>query len=244
MIVLGARRCRGSSAHDAGELGLRRGGRGEPPRGEAAEERHDRRARGLRIEITGDDEREVVGHVEAIEEGLHVGHARRLEVLVRADHRVVVRVALGPEQLGEAELDLAVRAVLAGLAALVAHHVALRLELVGVHLFAERGEPVGLEPEQERERARRAGVVVLGAVLAGAGVVGAAFGLHPRVEHLGGDARGAHEHEVFWKRWAKPVRCASSWCEPTFTSVSDRHERERVILVEDHGECRWGGPPS
>ena len=52
----------------------------------------------LRVEVSGDDEGCVRGHVEASEEGHDVLHCCRLQVLVAADDRVVVGVIGRVEQ--------------------------------------------------------------------------------------------------------------------------------------------------
>ena len=110
---------------------------------------HESKRLGL-VEIPGDDERRVPGHVVRREERLHVLHRRGLEVLVRADDGVVVGVPFRKEQLWQPELGLAVGLIFARLAALVAHDLALRIELLEVHLRTELPEAIGLEPEQQR----------------------------------------------------------------------------------------------
>ncbi|MFT3764907.1 MAG: hypothetical protein QM820_05225 [Minicystis sp.] len=134
-------------AHHARELGRRRLLHlGDRHLGDPAEEPLDVGARLLRIEVARDHDRGVVGHVPAREERFDVVDRRRLQVLVRADDRVVVRVARRVHQLGQAQLDLAVGPVLARLPALVAHHVPLGVELGLRHLPAERGEAIRLQP--------------------------------------------------------------------------------------------------
>ena len=99
---------------------------------------------------------QLFGHVPGREEVLHVLDARGDQVLVRPDHREVVRVALGVHEPVDLELGHAVGLVLVRLAPLVAHDLALEVELLLVHRVAEVLEAVGLEPEQRREEVRRA----------------------------------------------------------------------------------------
>ena len=65
---------------------------------------------------------------------------------MRTDDGVMVRVLLGVEELGQTQLDLAVRRVLARLTALVLHDLALRIELLERHERSEIAQAVGLEP--------------------------------------------------------------------------------------------------
>jgi hypothetical protein len=149
-----------------------------------------------RIEVADHAEAGVVRQVVAVEEGLHVRDRRGLQVLVLADHADLVGMARRVHELVDQDLGLAVGLVLDALPPLVAHDVALQVELLLGHRLVERLEPVGLEPQQRLEHRRGAPVEVVRAVLAGRGVVRAAAGLHDRVELRVRHAVRAHEHEV------------------------------------------------
>ena len=105
-------------------LGLAPGGDGIEPKKRSA-----RAFASLGLHVAGDDQRSVGRNVVLLEEPLHVVDARRLEIGVRADDGVMVGMRFGVHELGQAQLDFAVGAVLDRLAALVAHDVALQVEL-------------------------------------------------------------------------------------------------------------------
>jgi hypothetical protein len=73
-------------------------------------------------------------------------------------------------------LGAAVRRVLDVLPDLVAHHVALPIELLLRHRAAEVFEAVGIEPQQRRQQRRGPFAEVVGAILGGRRVVGATAG--------------------------------------------------------------------
>ena len=115
---------------------------------------------------------------------------------MRTDDRVVIRVCVGPEEPRQRELFDSVGAVLDALPALVAHDVALEIELALIDERPEVAHAIGLEPEEQGQRRRRRDVEVVGAVLGGPRVVATPGLFHPRVERLRRRAPGPHEHQV------------------------------------------------
>ena len=189
-----------------------------------------------RVEVAGHDQRGVARHVVGVEEVLHVVDGGRLEVLVAADHRVVVGMADRVHGVGDHQFGRAVGLVLVALAPLVAHDVALQVDLLRGHGAAEALEPVGVQPQQRRQQRSRSPRVVVGAVVAGRGVVGAAAALHQHVELVVRHACGAHEHQVLEQvgEAGAPGRLVlRADGEPGV----DRDHRLRVVLVQDHGQA-------
>ena len=117
------------------------------------------------IEVADDREARVVRRVVLAEESLHVVELRRLDVLVRADHVAVVRMALREERLDERLLGDAVRLVLDALTPLVADDVLLVRERRLVDLLEQVAHAVRLEPQRELELIRRHRLEVVGAVV-------------------------------------------------------------------------------
>jgi hypothetical protein len=109
----------------------------------------------------------------------------------------MVRVTLGEEVLVQRLLDQAIRCVLDALAALVAHHVALVLQLRLVELLQQEPHAVALEPERELELVGGQRLEVIGTVeIGGAIEVRCARPFHelqmPVLRHV----LGALEHHV------------------------------------------------
>ena len=136
------------------------------------------------------------GPVEAIEERPHVVDGGRLQILVRADRRPVVGVVGRVHRLGDGQLGAAVGAVLVRLPPLVLHDLALLLELLVGDDVGERGQAIGLEPEERLQQIARPDLVVVRPVVAGGAVVVAAPALHDGVERRVGRVARAHEHQV------------------------------------------------
>jgi hypothetical protein len=123
-----------------------------------------------RVEVAGDDEREVVRRVVGAEELAHVVERGGREVFVEADDVGLVGVARRVEVLHEELEPAAVGLIFEPLPALVLDHVALVVELLFGQRVGERGEAVGLDPEEVFEVARGHGGEVVGAILVGRAV--------------------------------------------------------------------------
>jgi hypothetical protein len=81
------------------------------------------------------------------------------------------------------------------LAVFLFHHRALGLEVLLVHV--EVGQPFGLGPQQGLQMVARHDLEIVGDVITGGGIVGAAHVLGQPVELLGVHVLGALEHQVF-----------------------------------------------
>ena len=201
---------------------------------QVAEERLDERPDLLRVEVARHDEARVGRRVERREEVLHVVHLRRLEVLLRADRREVVRVRGGVEQVLDGELGAAVGLVLVALPQLVQDDVPLQVQLLLVHGPREVLEPVGVEPQQSGQEGGRAGGEVIRPVGGRRRVVRAARGLHEPVEVAVRDSFRSHEHQMLEKmRESAPVRkfVLAAHAVPEV----DGGDRKGVVRIEDHG---------
>ena len=109
---------------------------------------------GLGRDVAAQGEHGVVRPVVATEERVHVRQARGVEVLHRADRRVVVGVALREDRGVDVDEGVAVGLVVVALALLLLDDVALVVEVLLRHGVEEVTVPVGLEPERELDRAR------------------------------------------------------------------------------------------
>ena len=131
----------------------------------------------------------------------------------------------------------AVRLVLQPLPPLILHDVPLLVELLVVGGVEQRGQPVGLDPQQVLEVARRHGREVVRAVVA-RGAVDAAFG-QVRAGFLGvhevlaaGILRALEHHvlEQVRKARAPPLLVLRSDVEP----LVHVHDRQLAVDVQDH----------
>jgi len=169
--------------------------RGLLPRGDPAELLGDERLGGVGLEVADHHQGGVVGDVPGAEEVLHIVQRGVLKVLVRADRRVMVGVALGVQGRHEVGEGLAVGRVLVALAALVAHHLALVVELCLVEHREQVAHPVRLHEQRQRELVGGHRLEVVGAVGVGGAVDAGADGLQGR-EVLAGAVVAALEHQV------------------------------------------------
>ena len=127
---------------------------------------------------------------------MDVLEARGVEVLHRADRRVVVGVALGEERGVDVDERVAVGLVVVPLALLLLDDVALVVEVLLRHGVEEVAVPVGLEPEGELDGPGGDGLEVVGAVEPRRRVEPAALG-HQRLEVLAAaHVARALEHQV------------------------------------------------
>ena len=150
----------------------------------------------LRVEIASDGQRCVRGKVEAIKEIDDIGDRGIIEVGVRADHRMVIRVPGWIDQGRDLAPQLSVGAVLIALPSHVANDAALGVELFDGHGAGEPGHAVGLKEEEELEELPGAALEIIRAVARGRGVVGAACAFHDVVKLTDGNVLRSHEHEM------------------------------------------------
>ena len=118
----------------------------------------------LGLDVAGNDEDRVGGAVPGVEPLVDVGQRGGVQVLHRADRRVVVGVAVGVGVLEDGQEDLAVGLVLA-LALLVLDHPALLVEPGLIDRRAHVPHPVRLHPQRHVERRGRHDLEVVRAVL-------------------------------------------------------------------------------
>ena len=151
--------------------------------------------RGL-VDIAGHREHGVVGHVVGAEEGLHVLERRGVEILHRADGRVMVGMSGGEDRRHQLLVEGAVGSVVVGLALLVLDHVTLVVEVLLRHRVEQRGHAIRFEPQAQLDLVRGQRLEVVGAVEVGGGVEHAAGSLHDREVLRLGHVAAALEHEV------------------------------------------------
>ena len=118
------------------------------------------------VEITGDDQRQVVRRIVSPEELGHLVDPGRFQVLVPADDGPGIGMAGGVEVFVDQFVPAAVGLVLRGLAALVADDLALVLEVLPRERVRQGGDAVRFQPEHVFEVAGRHGGEVVGAVVA------------------------------------------------------------------------------
>src|SRR5438874_6282715 len=117
-----------------------------------------------RIEVPDQDERCIVGTVEAAEEVAYVLERRRLDLGNDADDTLEIRVRQRVEEIANALLRRPVRNVFDALAELVADDVALDLQLLLVQRGQQEAHAVAFQPERRGQLVGGYRLVVVGAV--------------------------------------------------------------------------------
>src|SRR5690606_672265 len=199
---------------------------------EVTEVLRDQLASLRRLEVAADREHGVVGCVVCAEELLDVLEACRVEVLHRADHRVVIRMIRRIHECLDALVPVAVRLVVDAPAPLVLHDIALVVELLLRHRGKQPAESVALQPETQLEVVRGQRLVVVRAVQPGRAVQRAAGLLDQReVPHLRYVFR-ALEHHVL-EQVGEPRTTLA--LVPRAHAVPDVqcHDRRGVLARED-----------
>ena len=159
----------------------------------AAEVVLDHLQRVVGLEVADEGQGGVLRHVVGVEELLHVLDRRRLDVFHRADRLVLV--GMGGERLVVDDLgQQAERLVLVPPAALLLDHLALRIERPLAD--AERGHPIRLEPEHQRQVLRRHRLEEDRDVLGRVGVAGPADARDHRQMLVGAHVVRPLEHQV------------------------------------------------
>ena len=209
------------------ELGLTAAARDRP------EVLLDERARLRGIEVAGDGEHGVVGRVPRREELGHVVERRGVEVLHRADERVVEGMVRRVAERGELLPPRAVGLVVHRPAALVLHHVALRVELLLRHRGEEAPHAVGLEPERELELVRRQRLEVVRAVEPGRAVERPAGALHELEVLVRRDVGRALEEHVL-EQVSEPGATGTLVGRADVVPEIHRDDRRGVIFGQGH----------
>ncbi len=208
-------------------------------RGNRAEVFFDERLRLGRVEVAGNDDRQVIGRVVRAEELTHVVECRGRQVFVFADDVVRIRVAMRVEVLRHQLEPAAVGRVLEPLPAFVLHHLALVVELFGGQRLRERPQPVALDPQQVLEVSRRNGGEIVGPVLVGGAIdaplteIGACrFGI---AEILFARVLRALEHHVL-EEVGKAAPPGALVLRADMKPLVHVYDRELAIHMKDHLE--------
>ena len=148
------------------------------------------------LEVAHDRQHCVVRSVIGAEEGLDILQRGGVQILHRADRRMVVRVALREHRRLEPLRGAPVGPVVVALALLVLDDLALVVEGLLAEGVEQAPHAVGLQPEGQLEVVARDRLVVVGAVDPG-GAVERPAGAGDQAEVLGlADVAGALEHHV------------------------------------------------
>ena len=163
------------------------------PARDGAEQLADHGAGGRDVDIPGDDQRGVIGHVVGGVEVDDVLNRRLVQFLDRADGALLVGRVI--ERAGEQrQAGERVRHVGVAQVVLFVDDGALVVE-VGL-VDDQRGQAVGFDPERQRELVRRQRRVVDGHVGVGVGVERAAGALDQGEDVAAGEVGGFLEHHV------------------------------------------------
>src|SRR5438477_2212829 len=147
------------------------------PAGDVGEVLLDQTLGSRRIEVPDQHQRGVVRPVIAAEEVAHVVERGSLDLLDASDGALEVRMRQGVQKVAHALLRGTVGDVVDPLVALVAHHVALDLELLLVERREQESHPIAPQPERGGQLVGGDGLVIVGAIEAGRAV-------HPRSPDL------------------------------------------------------------
>ena len=184
------------------------------------------------IEVADQDQGRVLGHVVGVEELPHVVDGGGLEILHAADDRVLVRVhriGLVVHQLRQQ----AERAVLVAPAALFLDHLPLGLE--GLLVDAERGHPIRLQPQDQRQILGGDRLQERGRVLGRIGVALAPHSGDEREMRVRGHVPGALEHHVL-EQMGEPGAAGPFVLRPDVVDQLQVDDRRGMVLGEDHGQ--------
>ena len=182
-----------------------------------------------RIDVADQRQRRVLRHVERVVEVAHVVHARGFEIRHAANRRVLVRVR-GERLLVDDLVEPPVRLVVDAQPPLFLHDFALVRERVLVD--AQRGHPVGLEPQHERQVLRRRRFPEDRLVVGRVGVALPADRGNHRGVAFGLDVLRALEHQVFEQmREARASRLLV--LRAHVHRELQMNDRDGVILFED-----------
>ncbi|MNM92050.1 hypothetical protein D3C81_1043690 [compost metagenome] len=147
------------------------------------------------IDVTGQHQHRVVRAVPGAEPGLDVVQRGGVEIVHRADHAVVVRVAHRIQRAVELFPHLAIGLVLA-LALLVLHHATLLVERGLVDRADQMAHAIRFHPQRHVQRGGRHVLEVIGAVGIGGAVLAGGTHLLEGLEVLAVVVLAALEHQV------------------------------------------------
>ena len=182
--------------------------------------------------VAGDHQHRIVRAIFVAEPLLDVGQARRVEVVHRSDHRVMIGVA-GREQIFQQRiLDEAAGPAVA-LPLLVLHDPALVIE----HALGDRAEQmahaVAFHEQGAVERARRHRLEIIGAVVPGGPVVIGRADILQVGEEVARQILGAVEHQML-EQMREAGLALGLVLGPDIVPGADRDHRRLVVLVDDH----------
>ena len=198
-----------------------------------AEPLFDQLARGGDVDVAGDHQAGIAGHVVGAEEPRDVLEACRGQILHRSDRRPAVRMARRIQHRGQLDERLPVRLVVDALPLLVLDDVALAVDLVRRLVVEQEAHAIRLEEQRELQRVRRQVLVIVGAIVAGRAVVVAARGFEPVVERALGHVHRSFEHHVLEEmREAGAARPLVARAD-VIPDVH-RHHRHAGVAMQDH----------
>jgi hypothetical protein len=190
---------------------------------------------GGQVDVAGQHQHRVVRAVPGAEPGLHVIQRRRVEIVHRADHAVVVRVANRIHRLVELVPGLAVGLVLA-LALLVLHHAALLVQRGLVDRTDQMAHAVRFHPQRHVQRGGRHVLEIVGAVGIGGAVLVGGTHLLERFEELAVVVFAALEHQVFEQ--VREAGAAGRFVLAAHVIPDvDRDDRRLAIGMHDHAQA-------
>ena len=187
---------------------------------------------GLHVDVTGQHQHRVVGAVPGVEPLVHVFQRGRVQIVHRADHAVLVGMAVGVHHPVDHLPGLAVGLVLA-LALLVLHHPALLIQRSLVHRAQQVAHAVRFHPQRHVQRGGGHVLEVIGAVGVGGAVHVGGTDLLERGEVFTGIVFRALEHQVL-EQMGKAGTALRLVLAAHVVPDVDRHDRRLAVGVHDH----------
>ena len=217
--LLGVHRLFGNIARDRGRR-----------LGDAGEVLSHQAHRVVGLEVAGDQQRRVVGHVVGVVERPDLIDGRGIQVVHAADHRVLVRMQVEGMEADQL-IQQAERRVLDAHAALFLDHLALGHEGLLVH--AQGRHAIGFHPQRQRQVLGRNGLPEHGRVFVGVGVGLAADRGDDRGVLLRLDVLRPLEHHVL-EEMCKAGAARLLVLRTHVVPQLDLHDRRRLVLVQHH----------
>ncbi len=190
---------------------------------------------GGQVDVASQYQHGVVRAVPGAEPGLHVIQRRRVQIVHRTDHAVVVRVANWIQRLVELVPGLAVGLVLA-LALLVLHHATLLVQRRLVDRTDQMAHAVRFHPQRHVQRSGGHVLEVVGAIGIGGAVLVGGADLLERLEEFAVVVFAALEHQVFEQVREAGAAGRFVLAADVIPDV-DRDDRRLAIGVHDHAQA-------